>query len=57
MAKNGYLVRLDNVRTYFHYSMRKALGIGTTEKWYTHARTPKPLCEHEDVTLLLNQTE
>ena len=31
----------------------KALGIEMTNG--THAHTPKPLCEREDVTLLWNQ--
>jgi len=35
-----------------HYSICKALGIETTDKWYTHIS--KPVCE-EDVTVLWNQ--
>ena len=31
----------------------KALGIETTDKWYTHM--PKPVCEEGDVTVLWNQ--
>ena len=31
----------------------KALGIETTDKWYTHI--PKPVCEEGDVTVLWNQ--
>ena len=30
-----------------------ALGIETTNKWYTHI--PKPVCEDGDVTVLWNQ--
>jgi len=36
-----------------HYSICKALGIETTDKWYTHM--PKPVCEEGDVTVLRNQ--
>jgi len=36
-----------------HYSICKALGIETTDKWYTHI--PKPVCEDGDVTVLWNQ--
>ena len=36
-----------------HYSIRKALGTETTDKWYTHM--PKPACEEGDVTVLWNQ--
>jgi len=33
--------------------MCKALGIETTDKWYTHKS--KPVCEEGDVTVLWNQ--
>jgi hypothetical protein len=33
-----------------HYSMFKKLGIETAEHWYSHI--PKPVTEHEDVTVL-----
>ena len=36
-----------------HYSICKALGIETTDKWYTHM--PRPVCEEGDVTVLWNQ--
>jgi len=36
LAKNEYLMRHDKVCTHLHYSIRKALGIETTDKWYTH---------------------
>ena len=36
-----------------HNSILKALGIGTTDKWYTHI--PKPVYEDGDVTVLWNQ--
>jgi hypothetical protein len=29
------------------------LGIATTENWYSHI--PKPVCQHEDITVLWNQ--
>ena len=54
-TKNEYLIRHNRVGAHLHYSISKALGIETTEKWCTHARTPKPVCEHEDVTVLWNQ--
>ena len=53
MAKNEYLMRLDKVCTHLHYSICKALGIETTDKWYTHM--PKPVCEEGHVTVLWNQ--
>ena len=36
-----------------HYSICKALGTETTDKWYTHM--PKPVYEERDVTVLWNQ--
>jgi len=36
-----------------HYSICKALGIDTADKWYTHI--PKPVYERGDVTVLWNQ--
>jgi len=36
-----------------HYSICKALGIETADKWYTHM--PKPVYEEGDVTVLWNQ--
>jgi len=53
LAKNEYLMRNDKVCTHLHYSICKALGTETTDKWYTHI--PKPVCEYGDVTLLWNQ--
>jgi hypothetical protein len=61
LAKNDYLMRHDRISTHLHYSICKVLGIETTEKWHvrthahTHARTPKPACEHEHVKVLCNQ--
>jgi len=46
-------MRYDKVCTHLHYSICKALGIETTDKWYTHI--PKPVCEEGDVTVLRNQ--
>jgi len=43
-------MRHDNVCTHLHYSICKALGIETTDKWYTHM--PKPVCEEGAVTVL-----
>jgi len=53
LAKNEYLMRHDKVCTHLHHSICKALGIETTDKWYTHI--PKPVCEDGDVTVLWNQ--
>ena len=53
LAKNEYLMRHDKVCTHLHYSICKALGIETTDKWYTHV--PKPVYEEGDVTVLWNQ--
>jgi hypothetical protein len=53
MAKNEYLMRHDNVGAHLHYSICKALSIKMTDKW--HTRTPKPVCEHEDMSVLWNQ--
>ena len=36
-----------------HYSICKALGIETTDKWYTDM--PKPVYEEGDVRVLWNQ--
>jgi hypothetical protein len=57
LAMNEYLMRHDKVGTQLHYSICKATGIETTDKWHMHSRThtPKPVCEHEDVTVLWNQ--
>jgi len=53
LAKNEYLIRYDEVCRHFHYSVFKALGIETTDKWYTHM--PKPVYEDGDITVLWNQ--
>jgi hypothetical protein len=53
LAKNEYLMRHDKVCTHLHYSICKALGIETTDKWYTHI--PKPVYEERDVTVLWSQ--
>jgi hypothetical protein len=37
------LLRHDKVCTHLHYSICKALGIETTDKWYKHM--PKPVYE------------
>jgi hypothetical protein len=38
--------------THPYYSI-KTLGIETTENWYPHI--PKPVCQHEHITVLWNQ--
>jgi len=53
LAKNEYLMKHDKVCTHLHYSICKALGIETTDKWYTHM--PKPVYDEGDVTVLWNQ--
>jgi len=53
MAKNEYLMRHDKVCKHLHYSICKALGIETKDKWYTNM--PKPVYEEGDVILLWNQ--
>ena len=53
LAKNKYLMRHDKVCAHLHYSIYKALGIETTDKWYTHM--PKSVYEEGDVTVLWNQ--
>ena len=50
LAKNEYLVRHDKVCTDLQYSVCKALGIETTDKWYTNM--PKPVCEEGDVSVV-----
>jgi hypothetical protein len=45
LAKKEYLMRHGKVCTRLHYSIRKALGIETTDKWYTHM--PKSVYEEE----------
>jgi hypothetical protein len=53
LAKNKYVIRPDKVFTHLHYSICKTLSIDTTENWYS--QITKPVCQHEDVTVLWNQ--
>ena len=53
LAKNEHLMRHDKDCTHLHYSICKALGAETTDKWKTNA--PKPVYEEGDVTMLWNQ--
>jgi hypothetical protein len=53
LAKNEYLMRHDKACTHLHYSIRKALVIEMTDKWYTHM--PKSVYEEGDVTVLWNE--
>jgi len=46
-------MRHNKVCTHLHYSICKALGIETEDKWYTHM--PKPVYGEGDVTVLWNQ--
>jgi hypothetical protein len=47
------IIRHYKVCTHLHYSICKALGIETTDTWYTHV--PKSVYEEGDVTVLWNQ--
>jgi len=40
-------MRYNKICAHLHYSIRKALGIEKTDKWYTH--TAKLVYEQEDV--------
>jgi hypothetical protein len=53
LTKNECIMGHDKVCTHLRYSICKALGIETTDTWYTHM--PKPVCEEGDVTVLWNQ--
>jgi hypothetical protein len=53
LEKNEYLMRHDKFCTHLHYSICKALGNETADKWYTHM--PKQVYEEGDVTVLWNQ--
>jgi hypothetical protein len=53
LAKNEYITRHDKVCTHLHYSICKKLGTETAENWYSHM--PKPVTEHEGITVLWNQ--
>jgi hypothetical protein len=37
-AKNEYLMKRDKVGAHLHYSICEALGIETSDKWYTHKK-------------------
>jgi gamma-glutamylcysteine synthetase len=50
LARNEYIIRHDKVCTHLHYSISKKLGIKRVEMWYSHI--PKPVNEHEDITVL-----
>jgi hypothetical protein len=53
LAKNEYVIRHDRVCTHLHYSICKTSATEKTENWYSHI--PKPVCQHEDITVLWNQ--
>jgi hypothetical protein len=36
LTKKEYFMRHDKVCTHLHYSICKALGTETADKWYTH---------------------
>jgi hypothetical protein len=39
LRKNENLMRHDKVCAHLHYLVCKAIGIETTDKWYTHTHT------------------
>jgi hypothetical protein len=53
LAKNEYIIRHDKVCTHLLDSICKKLGTETAENWYSHI--PKPVTEHENITVLWNQ--
>jgi hypothetical protein len=53
LAKNEYVTRHDRVGAHLHYSICETLETETTQRWQAH--TPKPVCEHQDITVLWNQ--
>jgi hypothetical protein len=53
LAKNEYLMRHDKLCKHLYYSICKALGTETIDKWYTDM--PRPVYEEEDVAVLRNQ--
>jgi hypothetical protein len=53
LTKNEYITRHDKVCTYLLYSIRREFGIEVPDNWYSYV--PKPICEHEDITVLWNQ--
>ena len=54
LAMKEYLMSHDKGCTHLHYSICKALGIETTEKWYIHTHMPKPVYDEGDVTVSWN---
>jgi hypothetical protein len=42
------------VDSHVHYSTGKALGTEMTDGEHTHTHTQKPLCEHEDMSVVWN---
>jgi hypothetical protein len=54
LAKSENLMRHDKVCAHLHCSICKALGIETTDRWYT--QKPKPVYEERDGTVLWNHT-
>jgi len=58
LAMKEYLMSHDKGCTHLHYSICKALGIETTEKWYIHTHThthmPKQVYDEGDVTVSWN---
>jgi hypothetical protein len=51
-GENEYLIRHGRISANLHYSICKALGIETTDKWYAY--TPKSEYDQEDITVLWN---
>jgi hypothetical protein len=53
LENSEYSMRKSKVDAHLHYSVCKALGTVTTDKWYT--QTPERVCERENVCVLWNQ--
>jgi hypothetical protein len=55
LVNSEYSMGHNKICVHLHYSICKALGIETTDKWCTHTHMPKPVYEEGDVTALCNQ--
>ena len=52
MSNNECLMRHDEVYAHLHYSICRAVDIKMTDRYtHTHIHMPKPVCEHDDVTV------
>jgi hypothetical protein len=53
IVKNEYIIRHDKVFTYLYYSICREFWIEVPDNWHSHV--PKPISEHEDITVLWKQ--